>query len=127
MNPTLQSIWLVDSAEQDPNTGKVNLSGLFNHIDVPAGADYASGATVFFAIRGVHGHARLTLWYVDLSDNGVLLERHIRVEGDPLDTTDVSVRVNRIPVPHSGEYAWELYAGDDQLGTARVTATVGGG
>lgn len=76
-----------------------------------------------FAVRGVHGEARLTLQYIDLSNDHLLIERPVRVEGEPLDTTDMSVRVNRIPVPHPGVYAWDLYAGVELLGTCRVTAT----
>lgn len=125
MTPTLQALWMAESADLDPATGRVNLVGLFDRVRVPAGADSASGGVVFFAVRGVHGEARLTLQYVDLRDNDTLIERPVRVEGGPLDTTDVSVRVNRIPVPHPGVYAWDLYAGLELLGTCRVTATTG--
>ncbi len=124
MVPTLQSLWLVDAVELDSETGKVSLSGLFNRVDVPADADYAAGATIFFSLRGVHGEVRLTLLYVDLLDDAALLERPIRIEGQPLETTDVSVRVNQIPVPHPGSYAWELFYGAESLGSARIDVVV---
>ncbi|HUR55014.1 MAG TPA: hypothetical protein VMZ71_12855 [Gemmataceae bacterium] len=124
MIPTLQSLWLVDRVEFDETTRKVNLLGLFDQIAVTPGADFTTGASVFFALRGVHGEAQLTLFYVDLEDGEALLERPLRVEGSPLETTDFSVRVNRIPVPHAGSYAWELHCGSELLGTARVEAVV---
>ena len=123
MIPMLQALWLAESADLDPVTGRVTLTGLFDQVRAPAGADDVSGGVVYFSVRGVHGEARLTLRYVDLADNEPLIERPVRVEGEPLDTTDVSVRVNRIPVPHPGGYVWELYAGGELLGTVRVTAT----
>ena len=35
-----------------------------------------------------------------------------------------TIQVNRIPVPHSGSYAWEVVCGREQLGTARIEASV---
>lgn len=126
MTPTLQSVWLVDSADRDPTTGKVNVLGMFDCIDVPAGSEYAAGATLFFAVRGVHGRADLDLLYVDLATDEVLVERAVRVDGDPLDATDVTVRMSRIPTPHAGEFAWELQCDGEPLGSCRVRVTVTG-
>jgi hypothetical protein len=126
MSPTLQALWLVDSVDHDESTGKISLRGLFDRLVVSPGTESAGGATVFFAVRGIHGEARLRLLYVDLSDDEILIERPVRVEGEPLDTTDLSVRVNRIPVPHPGMFAWELYFENDLLGSARIEVAYGG-
>lgn len=122
MSPTLQSIWLAQAVDQD-DSGRVTVSGIFDTLLVERGSDYTSGAFVFFAVRGVHGEAALRLVYVDLADDEtILVERNLRVNGSPLETTDVSVRINHIPVPHMGTYAWEVFHGDERLGTTRVEA-----
>jgi hypothetical protein len=102
----------------------VDLRGIFDAVRVEEGVEFASGAYVYFSVRGVHGQARLTLRYVDLRDDVRLLVRPVRVEGTPLDTIDISVRVNAIPVPHSGAYVWELLCGPELLGSVRIEAFV---
>lgn len=124
MMPTLQNLWLVDTVEFDEETQKLNLRGVADRIVIPSGADLAYSAAVFFCVGGVHGEARLTLHYVDLSSGTVLFDRPLRVEGMPLETTDVTVRFKRIPVPHEGVYAWELYYGIEPLSTLRVEVQV---
>jgi predicted RNase H-like HicB family nuclease len=84
MIPTLQSLWLVEAVEYDEGTGKVTLVGLFNRIDVSNDAGAVGGGSNFFSVRGVHGRVRLTLLYVDLSDDAALLDRRERAgERDP--------------------------------------------
>jgi hypothetical protein len=57
--------------------------------------------------------------YVDLSNNEVLIERSFVVQSsDPLTLTDVAIRLKKMPIPHSGVYAWELYCDGDLIGTA---------
>ena len=119
----MQSLWLADAAAQDGATGKVNLAGLFDQIEVEAGTDFTAPAVLFFALRGIHGRVRLTLLYADV-DGDVLLEHDIEVPGEPLVTATVCRPIPRIPVPDPGVYTWELHFGDgeDILGSARVTA-----
>jgi hypothetical protein len=124
MAPTLQNLWLVDAVEFDEETQKLNLRGVADRIEIPSGAELTYAASVFFCVGGVHGEARMTLHYVDLSSGVVLLVRPLRVEGTPLETTDVTVRFNRIPVPHEGAYAWELWYGLEPLSTLRVEVQV---
>jgi hypothetical protein len=123
MTPTLQPILLADAAHQEPNTGRVTVAGIFDTVSVAPGTDFTAGAVVFFVVRGVHGRVKLSLTYVDLSDDRVLVERPVYVEADsPLETIDFTVRVNTIPVPHPGSFAWELYHESELLGSARIEA-----
>lgn len=126
MSPSLQAIWLMDAVDWDETTGKLTLSGCFDRIDIPEGAEYTEGAVVFFSVRNVRGQARLKLMCVDLRTDEVLVDRDVIATGSPLETTDIAVRINRIPVPHPGVYAWEVYHGRTLLGTMRYEATVGG-
>jgi hypothetical protein len=126
IKPSLQALWLADEVSPDDATGKVTVSGIFNQIEVDPGTDFTAPAHLFFALRDVHGRVELILLYVDLDDNGVLLERSVQVDGSPLLTTDVCVRISKMPVPHPGVYSWELLFGNELLGASRVQALFSG-
>jgi hypothetical protein len=127
VNPTLQSLWLVEDVATDESTGKLTVVGLFNQIGLPSGAiEYNQPSAIFFSVTGVHGLADMKLCFVDLATLEVLLERPVRVNAtDPLEVTDLVVRVNNMPVPHDGVYAWELYCDDELLGSSRLTFRLG--
>ncbi len=128
MKPSLQAIWLADTASQDENTGKVTVSGMFDCVEVKAEeTEFASPAVVFFALREVHGRVDLSLLLVDLSTDEAILRRLFAVQNDnPLATTDVVLNVPSIPVPHPGSFAWELYWNEESIGTSRLEAVVVG-
>jgi hypothetical protein len=120
LKPLFQCLWMTDTVEYDPQTGRPTIFGIHNAFRVTEGVDYAPGVTMFFAVRGLHGETRLLLRYVDLSNGDSILDRPLRVEGTPLETTDVTVRVNRVPVPHEVVYAWELWSETEMLESRRV-------
>jgi hypothetical protein len=126
MKPSLQALWLVDDANQDSDTGKINITGMFDVIEIERPAThFAAGASLFFALTGLHGKVDLTLRYVNLSDLSVLLERPLSVAADsPLVAKVVCVAAPPMPVPRPGIYAWELYWQDDMIGSSRLTAKV---
>lgn len=121
--PSLGSILLADSVVQDERTGKLTISGIFDHIEIAPGSCHADGVCVFFSVGNVHGRERLRLQFVDLEDDSVLLEREVIVEATPLETTDLTVRINSIPIPHLGTFAWELYHREERIGSARIRVT----
>ncbi len=123
VKPSLQALWLADEVNRHDD-GKVTVGGMFDEITVRSGEDFTTRAYLFFSLRDVHDRVSLRLTYTDLEDNDVLLERTVAATGEPLRTTDMTIRINRIPVPHAGWYIWELFHGGDQLGSTRVEAKV---
>lgn len=123
MPPTLQSILLADAVHHEPGTGRVTVAGIFDTVSVAPGTDYTAGAVVYFVVRGVHGRGKLTLAYVDLALDLVLVRRVVYFEEDgPSETIGFAVRVDTIPVPRPGSFAWEVYHESELLGAARVEA-----
>jgi hypothetical protein len=122
VNPTLQAIWLAEEVSLEDDTGKVTVSGIFNVIELPQQVvSYDQPVTLFFALSGVHGRTDMQLCLVDLLTLEVVLTRPVRVESDdPLEITDVSVRVNTMPPSHSGSYSWELHCEGEMLGSSRL-------
>jgi hypothetical protein len=126
VKPLLQALWLVDDANQDPNTGKINVTGLFDAIEIQRPAThFTAQAFLFFTLTELHGQVDLTLRYVDLSDLSVLLDRPFTVSAnDPLESKVVCLAVQAMPVPHAGMYSWELYWQNEMIGSSRITAKV---
>jgi hypothetical protein len=126
IKPSLQALWLAEDVTKDPRTGKVSVTGIFDVIEVEHHAKaFTSPAMLFFSLREVHGEVELDLAYTDLSDNRVLMGRKQKVSStSPLETVDVAIVLHKIPVPHPGEYAWELYWGNEMLGASRLSARV---
>src|SRR4051794_22227016 len=107
----MQALWLTDDAQQDPKTGKINVTGLCDVIEVERSQTHFSAkAYLFFALVGIHGQIDLTLRYVDLSDLSVLVDRAFSVtHNDPLVSKVVCLAAPAMPVPHPGVYVWELW------------------
>jgi hypothetical protein len=126
VKPSLQALWLVEDAAQDPATGKINITGLFDQIEVSRPAThFTAPAFLFFALTEVHGQVDLALRYVDLSDLSLFVERLLSVaSADPLASTVVCVAAPPMPVPHAGVYAWELWWQNDIIGSSRIVAQV---
>lgn len=122
--PMLQQIWLADDVIRDDTTGKVTVAGIFDRIEAtPPEKVFTAPAYLFFALTGLHGPLDLHLCYVDMLDLRILMRLPIRVLGnDPLATIDVAVRLKKMPIPRSGQFAWELYLGNELLGCSRVRA-----
>jgi hypothetical protein len=98
------------------------VSGIFNVIELPQQTvSYDRPVALFFALSGVRGRLDMQLCLIDLSTLEVVLARPVRVESDdPLEITDISVRVNTMPLSHSGSYSWELHCDGEMLGSSRL-------
>ena len=123
ITPLIQSVWLADEVSQD-DEGKIHIRGMFDEITLEPGVTSgAFPAWLFFAVREVHGKVELRFAYIDLQTNGVLLEFTWTVESNnPLGTCCVAVK-KTMPIPHPGVYAWEVYCGDELLGSSRFAAS----
>jgi hypothetical protein len=126
VKPLLQALWLVDDANQDSSTGKIDVTGLFDVIEIQRPAThFTAQAFLFFVLTGLHGQVALTLRFVDLSDLSLLLDRPFSVYGsDPLASEVVCLAVPAMPIPHPGIYVWELYWQNELIGSSRITAHV---
>ncbi len=123
LKPVIQSLWLADDATQD-ESGKVTIHGLFDLIEVEEPArEFTSGAYLFFALREIHGSTTITLRYTHVDSDRLVLERSQTIPADsPLETVDVAIPLPSIPVPEEGSYMWELFWGEDALGSLRCEA-----
>jgi len=106
--PLLQALLLADAVYTDGDTGKQVIAGVFNtisaHEEMRA---FRQKTCAFVSLTDVRGKTDITLRYVDLTTNQVLMSFgpvFIECE-DPLDTVDLPIRVPLLPIPHSWPFA----------------------
>lgn len=121
--PTLQALVLADQIYVDTRTGKKVIAGTFSCLwarEFPT--KYHAPTWAFVCLTNVQGDCTLTLRYVDLATNSVLLEGAPAciTSEDRLATQELVIEVPTFPMPHAGVYAFEVYAGDNLLGSLRI-------
>lgn len=126
LTPILQALVLADHVHVDRSTGKAYVLGTFNQVwsdEFPRATE--QGTYAFISLTEVRGQVAILLRYVDLSNNKVLMEcKGITITGhDPLATIEFAVPVPQFPLPHAGNYAFEVYANDEMIGMKRLQVT----
>lgn len=126
VKPLAQALWLVDHADTDEPTGKISLIGICDCLDILAPAtEYTEGAFLFFSLRGIHGQENVALTYEDATDGQELLRIKLTVRADsPNESIVRAIPVNKIPVPHDGEYIWQLRWRDEIIAEAPIVAYI---
>src|SRR3972149_3657098 len=121
--PVLQAILLADQVYRDAATGKVIIAGTFNHLWAPGfPTDFGRTTFVYLSLAELHGTVELSLRFVNLRDERVLMETTLPPVSSnaPLRGGEIVAEVPPIPMPAPGAYAFELYAGPERLGALRI-------
>lgn len=125
VKPTLVTLWLADEVSHDEQTARPTLHGLFNQIPLSPGAtEYATPFTVFFSVTDVRSRTACDLSLVNLATLEVVYQRPVILDRvGPSEVVDMTVRVNRLPIPHPGDYAWDLFHENELRGSTRMRVT----
>ena len=123
--PVLQALVLADQVYVDALTGKKIVAGIFNQLRARKfPARFARQTYAFICLTEVQGRVQLSLRYVDLTDNSVLLQTEFAVQSEnPLQSVEVIIQVPPFPMPHPGVYAFEVLCENEPLGALRVNVT----
>jgi hypothetical protein len=124
VKPVLQALVLADQIYTDGRSGKKVIAGTFNRLwthKMPA--RFGQTTWAFICLTEVRGTIQIRLRYRDLRSSEVLLETgEIEVKSDdPLVSAEIIVQVPPFPMPHEGVYAFEVYTGEELLGSLRVS------
>lgn len=124
IKPVLQALVLADQIYVDRRTGKKVIAGTFDRLwarDFPT--KYRTTTWAFVSLTDLQGSAQIQLRYTDLRTNEVLLvTKPMAVTCDnPLQSVELFVEVPPFPMPYPGAYAFELYVGEELLGSLRVS------
>ncbi len=107
----------------DVHTNKKIVAGTFNQLwSVKFPAIFSKTTQVYLVLTNCHGVQKLRIRYVDLKDESVLLESpEIELAiTDPLERHEVVMDVPPLPMPHEGQYAFEVYCNGELLGGIRI-------
>ena len=143
MKPVLQALILAERVYEDRNTGKKVIAGTFNsvfykrladlvkEVELPSGEKvqrvpggmHGGSPTAYISITDVHDGTELTLQFVNLTKNVVLMQTQLVVDcEDRLRTVEIVTPLPPLPISEDGTYALEVVCEGDILGSHRITA-----
>ena len=123
-NPILQALVLADHVYTDAMSGKKIIAGVFHNLWAAAFPTRFSRWTwAYVCLTELKGSVPITLRYTDLQTNEVLLStRTLTMQSsDPLQSCELLIQVPPFPMPHAGTYVFEVFAGDESIGSLRIT------
>lgn len=122
--PILQALVLADHVYADAITGKKIIAGVFHNLWAATFPTKFGRLTwAYVCLTEVQGSVPITLRYTDLRTNEVLLStRPLTMQSsDPLQSCELLIQVPPFPMPHTGTYVFEVFAGDESIGSLRIT------
>jgi len=141
VKPVLQALVLADRVYEDKLSGKKIIAGTFNRVLIGASpvkeVQFPDGSKQQQLVGGVHSgspyayvsltdlsqETKLTLQFVNLSKNSVLLSTSLGVNcPDRLTTVELVFPLPPLPISEPGVYSLELLYENEILGSHRVTA-----
>lgn len=143
MKPVLQALIIADHVYIDANTGKKVIAGTFSRlwfrrkpkpqepVDEEGGrqvkaidVSHVGSPYLYINLTDLRGKVPLTVRYVDLENNKVLLKAEFTVSGnDPLQNHEVVLNLPPLPTEKEGAHALELLSDDEPLGSLRILVT----
>ncbi len=119
--PSIVSLIICDQILDDRLSNKKSAIGLFNTIIVSAVPVRVPPLCVMAAVTSIHGKTNLELRLVRDADNEVMLSTSGEIEaGSPLATVDLIFTLQNIQFPTAGQYAFELWSGNEMLGRRKL-------
>lgn len=125
MKPVLKAFILADHVYADLDTRKKVIAGTFNRIYADSfPAAFVGPSCVYLSLTDARGQFCITIHYVDLNNDEVLLEAKSNMisADDPLAVIELGIQVPPLPLPHEGEYAFEVYASDEGMTPGNLLA-----
>lgn len=125
--PVLQALVLADHVYIDGPSGKKVIAGAFNRLwarSFPTNLGRTTWAYV--CLTEVRGSVAVSLKYIDLQTNAVLLgNQPLEITStDPLASHELVVEVPPFPMPHEGTFVFEVYVGDQSIGSLRIAVNL---
>lgn len=120
ITPFLLAALVCDVAVEDPNTGKKNLIGIFDHVwsgSFPTGRRMS----LYIKVTDAEGYYPLEVDYVYVNDDAVLGTVRGEFEvGDRTVSADFVVPSLPLPIPYPGRYEFRIKASGMFLGNAFI-------
>ena len=124
VTPLLVAALVCDAGVADPSTGKKNLVGIFDRLNVRTFPTVRS-LSLYFKITDAKGRYDFDVRYVRAETNETLADaKGDIVISDRLDSRDFIIHFvqHQLPVPAEGRYEFQIWANSNFLGSAYINA-----
>lgn len=120
--PVLVAVLVCDTAATDPSTGKSNLIGIFDRVNVRTFPSQRR-MSVYVKLTDAEGSYRIQVRYVQTGSG----EELVRAAGETASTDRLGsltflISLPPLPIPIEGRYEFQVFANDIYLGGTFIDA-----
>lgn len=120
--PVLVAVLICDVAVPDPSTGKKNLIGIFNRINVMK-FPTTRPMSVYIKLTDADGYYEFDVRFVQVKTGEVLAGAKGELKAtDRLASTDLCIQFPPLPMPEEGRYEFQVLANSIFLGSTFIDA-----
>lgn len=121
--PVLVAVLVCDIAVPDPSTGKKNLIGIFNRINV---GKFSTNRpmSVYLKLTDAEGYYEFDIRFIQVKTGTILAGAQGKLTAkDRLASTDLCIQFPPLPIPEEGRYEFQVWANSMFLGSTFLDAT----
>ena len=120
--PLLVAALVCDVAVADPSTGKKNLIGIFDQVQVSK-FPTQQPISLYFKVADAEGFYKFEVRYLQVNTGEVIAhaEGELRAT-DRLATSDLHLPFLPLPIPKEGRYEFQIWANSMFLGSTSIAA-----
>jgi hypothetical protein len=120
--PVLVAVIICDIAVADPSTGKSNLIGIFDRINVGKFPTQRP-MSLFVKLTDADGYYQTQMKYVQVNTGKMIAEAKGEFHSnDKLASSNISINFPPLPIPEEGRYEFQIWANNMFLGSAFLDA-----
>ena len=120
--PVLVAALVCDVAAADPSTGKKNLIGIFDRINVTK-FPTRRPVSIYFKVADAEGRYEIQVRYVQVKTGKILAQAEGGLQAnDRLASTDLYIQFPPLPIPEEGRYDFQVWANSMFLGSTFIDA-----
>jgi len=120
--PFLVAALVCDAAVSDPSTGKKNLIGIFDRVNVRKFPGKRA-MSLYLKVTDAEGDYNIEVRYVQMSSGKVLAQAQGKLHAtNRRASVDLLIEFPPLPIPVEGRYEFQLWANSVFLGTTSIDA-----
>jgi len=121
--PVLVAALVCDVAVADPGTGKKNLIGIFDRINVGGKFPTKHSMSLYMKVTDAEGYYETEVRYVQVSSGKVLAQAKGELQStDRLASADLYIQFPPLLIPEAGRYEFQVWANSIFLGATFIDA-----
>lgn len=121
--PVLLAAIVCDVAVADPSTGKKNLIGIFDKINVGGDFPTSRPMSLYVKLTDADGYYQTEVKYVQVNSGKTMAEAKGELQANnKLASPEILIRFPPLPIPEEGRYEFQIWANNTFLGTTFIDA-----